>query len=111
LTEYIRNAIHKRFEIVIYLDANENMDNGRIAKSFKELGLIETTSSFTTDPAPNTFITGSTLIDAVWVSPNIALVALSMIPFYFKVGNHRVFIINFILELLYLSLGRIILVE
>ena len=48
----------------------------------------------------STFIIGSTQINMVWVSPNIAPVALSIMPFYFRAGDHRVFLINFTLELL-----------
>ena len=53
------------FEIILCIDGNENIYSRRLAKEFKELGLVESTSRFTSDPPLNTFIIGRHQIDTV----------------------------------------------
>ena len=43
LLQHIKQLLQDGFDIIIALDRNENMHDGRICTLFQELGLIETT--------------------------------------------------------------------
>ena len=74
------------------------MQCGRIARLLKSIGLIKTTSLFTSKTAPNAFIKGRFQIDAVWSTPNLAPSSSSIALFSFGVRDHRAFIVDFQLE-------------
>ena len=65
LVSFIKNWMQNSFEIILCIDGNKNMHSGRLAKEFKKLGLVESTSRFTSGPPPNTFIIGRHQIDTV----------------------------------------------
>jgi len=92
--------IESGFEIVLSLDGNENMRCGRIAKALLNLGLSETSQLFSDKAAPAIFHIGRNQLDAVWVSPVLVLCSVSIVPFYFEVGDYRAFIINFLYKIL-----------
>ena len=65
LRDYIQTSIQQGFEIILSIDANEIMQCGRTATLLKSIGLIETTSLFTSKTQRKTFITGRFQIYAV----------------------------------------------
>jgi hypothetical protein len=58
LVEFIKSSLWNSFEIVLCIDANKNIKEGQLAKELKKLGLAKTTSRFTSEVLPNTFIIG-----------------------------------------------------
>ena len=76
------------------------MVNSRIAKMFKEIRLIESTSFFYSGAPPTTFIEGRNQIDRVWSSLRSRLYTTSIALFHLDVGDHRIFIVNFPKELI-----------
>ena len=54
---------------------------------------------FYQDVEQPTFYKGRYQIDTVWVSPFLRSCAFSIAPFYLGVGNYRIFIIDFPMEL------------
>ena len=98
LRDYIQTSIQQGFEIILSIDANEIMQCGRTATLLKSIGLIETTSLFTSKTPPNTFTTRRFKIDAAWTTPNLAPSSSIIAPFSFGVGYHRVFIVDFQVE-------------
>ena len=86
------------FKIILYIDSNKNRHSERLAKEFKELGLVKSTSRFTSDPSPNIFITERHQIDAVWSSLNMIPSTSSITLFHFSIGDHRIIIIDFPIE-------------
>ena len=74
------------------------MKIGRLARLFHSLGLLETTELFYYGQEQLTFHKGRHQIDAVWVSPLLYPYASSMASFYLGVGNYRIFIVDFPLE-------------
>ena len=65
---------------------------------FNELELVETSGLFSTNPLPASHITGLKQIYGVWVSPNMQLYIVVMLLYYFGVGNHRYFVLDFYIE-------------
>ena len=74
------------------------MRTGQIHKQLTSLGLIEMSKLFSNKPPPATYFRDRHQIDAVWVTPNINPTTVSITPFYFGAGNHRLFILDFQLE-------------
>ena len=58
LSACVQASLQNGFEIMLSLDANENMRKGKIKSKFKALGLVETTSLFTTEKVPTPFTRG-----------------------------------------------------
>ena len=52
-------------QIILMMDANENVTDRILAKRLKKLGLTEAVHSQTPGPGPNTHIRGSQLIDGI----------------------------------------------
>ena len=74
------------------------MKVGKLVRSFKQLGLLETTDLFYQGPEQPTFYKGRHQINAVWISPSLRPCASSMALFYLGAGDHRVFIVDFPME-------------
>ena len=76
--------------IIIMLDSNENMNDGKLQKMFKmEFDLRDAVRSRTNQPGPKTFISGSKQIDAIWCSEGLEIESASFLPFHFGIGDHR----------------------
>ena len=88
------------YKVLICLDTNKNMINGRIVKIFKEIRLTESTSFFHSRAPPAMFVEGRYQIDRVWSSLRLRPCTASIAPFYLGVGDHRIFIVNFPKELI-----------
>ena len=41
---------------------------------------------------------GSTQIDEIWITPNVIPSSLSILLYYFSIGDHRCFIVDFPME-------------
>ena len=61
--------------------------------------LVETSRLFSNKPSEASHILGLQQIDTIWMTPNFTLSVLSIIPYYFAVGDHRYFIIDFPMHL------------
>ena len=67
---------------------------------FRLIGLIEFTMLFYEEAPPIIFVEGQYQIDRVWSSPRIYLYASSIALFYLWAGDYRIFIVDFLKELL-----------
>ena len=74
------------------------MRGGKLPNLLEETGLVESSALFSNDLLLLSYITESIQIDAIWISPNLKPSKLSIIPHYFEMGDHRVFIANFPIE-------------
>ena len=90
----------KGFGIILCIDDNENINDRRIQKLLLKLGISETISMFTNDSLPLIFYKGSKQIDAVWTFPTTKPLAVSIAPFQFRVGDYRVFILDFLIDII-----------
>ena len=98
LVELVQSSMQASFGMIMSIDSNENMRTGQIHKQLTSLGLIETSKLFSNKPLPAIYFRGRHQIDAVWVIPNINPTIVSITPFYFRAGNHRLFVLDFQLE-------------
>ena len=65
ISDYLKELMDSRFEIVLSLDGNKNMRYGRIVKAFLNLHLSETLQVFSDKVAPTTFYIERNQLDAV----------------------------------------------
>ena len=81
------------------MDANEDIYSKSIGKRMTDpagLGMIEAISNFTGKKLGATFFRGSKPIDAVWHTPDVIVTGACAMPAGYGVGDHRLFIINFL---------------
>ena len=74
---------------------NEDSRNSHLQRLLESMGLIESSSQFSTDPPLPSHISGSKQIDGLWVTPNLLPSRASILPHYFGVEDHRAFILDF----------------
>jgi len=80
--------------IIIMADMNEHILRGPLARRLLSLGLVEATHISWGDKEPNTHVSGSKPIDAVYHSPDIEVTATRQLSFHESVGDHRSVLID-----------------
>ena len=84
-------------EIILCGDFNENVYDSRLGKrlALPDLLMREQCHLHTGDRLPNTFVTGSRPIDAVYATSGTEVIHAGLLPKYGGVGDHRCFILDF----------------
>ena len=59
LSTFIAQTLSEVFEIILSIDANENMRDSKLQRAFHQLGLVETSGLFSDNSPPASHITGS----------------------------------------------------
>jgi hypothetical protein len=89
--------------IVLFMDYNEQVTDGKLGQALGDRegpGLVEAALSHTGTSPGATLFWGLHPIDGLWVSKDLDISNVCVMPFGFGVGNHRAFIIDISLELL-----------
>jgi hypothetical protein len=89
--------------LILCLDANKNIYLGKLGWELTDLhglGMKEVLGEFTTWRLGATYFRGSAPIDAVWATSNVAVVNACVIPVGYRVGGHRLFVVDFVTALL-----------
>ena len=94
-------SINDNFSIVVALNTYENMQIGKIACSFRGLGLVDSITLITSEFPPSTYIRGSKQIDGVWTLAHISVSACSFYPFNFSVRDNRIILVDLVKECLF----------
>ncbi len=87
--------------IVLFIDHNEHAIEGKLGKALADregLNLREAILSHTRASPGATFFWGLCQIDILWVSSDLDISNMCVMPFGFGVGNHRAFILDIPLE-------------
>ena len=85
--------------IIVCMDANEDIYKKSIGKTLTQedgLGMQEVVGAFTGEKLGATFFRGKTPIDAVWATPDVVVVGACVMPAGYGVGDHRLFVIDFL---------------
>ena len=81
--------------LLIFIDMNEHILRGHLAKYMSKMGLTEATHSrWGTDNEPHTYFRGTEPIDGVWHSPSLDVVATLQLSFHEGVGDHRTALVD-----------------
>ena len=89
--------------LILCLDANKNIYLGKLGRELMDLhglGMKEVMGEFTTRRLGATYFRGSTPIDAVWATSDVAVVNACVMPVGYGVGDHRLFVVDFVTALL-----------
>ncbi len=89
--------------LILCLDANKNIYLGKLGRELTDLhglGMKEVVGEFTTRQLGATYFRGSAPIDAVWATSNVAVVNACVMPVGHGVGDHCLFVLDFVRALL-----------
>ncbi len=89
--------------LVVCLDANEDIYKKSIGKALTDkngLGMREVVGTFTRKQIGATFFRGLKPIDGIWATSDITVTSACIMPAGFGIGDHRLFIVDFLLATL-----------
>ena len=85
--------------LIVCLYANEHIYQKSIGKALTDvegLAIKEVVKGFTGKPLGATFFRGANPIDGIWAISNITFTSTYVMPVGFEVGDHCLFIIEFL---------------
>ena len=86
-------------KIILGMDANEHIYKKGLGKMLaKELGMLEVVGEFTGKKIGATYFRNQSNkpIDAIWATPDVTVVGACIMPVGYGVGDHRMFIVDFL---------------
>ena len=99
LIEQLSEWRANRDRLIVCIDSNEHMYNKAIGKTLTKAGGLETKEairSCTGKTLGATFFRGTKPIDRVWHTPDVIVICACVMPAGYGVGDHRLFVINFL---------------
>ncbi len=87
--------------LIVCLDANKHIYRKWIRKALTSvdgLAMKEVVGEFTGIPIGSTFFCSLKPIDGIWVTSDIAVCNVAIMPAGFGIGNHRLFVIDFAMQ-------------
>jgi hypothetical protein len=75
--------------LLIFMDINEHISRGNLAKYLRNMGLQEATQPNWGTSEPHTYVRGTELIEAVQFLPELTITLIMQLSFHKGVGNHR----------------------
>ena len=75
--------------MIIFIDANDDMNRGKTARMFRHLKLRDLIQERARVPDINTHFRGSKQIDGVWATEDIVCSGARFHPFWDGIGDHR----------------------
>ncbi len=75
--------------LLLFMDMNEHILTGRVARHLLAMGLQEATHLQWGEREPHTYVRGLEPIDAVWHSQGLDVVSTLQLSFHEGVGDHR----------------------
>ena len=87
--------------IILCMDANEHIYRKALGKILTDpagLAMSEVVGDFTGEQLGATYFRGSKPIDAVWATTDLTVVGACVMPCGFGVGDHRLFVVDFLLQ-------------
>ena len=86
--------------LIVCLDANKHIYKKSIGKALTDiegLAMKEVVGDFTGTPIGSIFFCSSKPIDGVWATSDIMVSNAAIMPAGYGIGNHRLFVINFLM--------------
>lgn len=80
--------------LIIFMDFNEHVLRGRLPKLLQQAGLSEVSHTRWGGTEPKTFARGSKPIDGIYISPELEVMSIMILPFDESIGDHRTMIID-----------------
>ena len=80
--------------LIIFMDFNEHVLRGRLPKLLQQAGLSEVSHTRWGGTEPKTFARGSKPIDGIYISQELEVMSIMILPFDESIGDHRTMIID-----------------
>jgi hypothetical protein len=80
--------------LLIFMDMNEHILNGPLAKCMLQMELEEATHRHWGDIEPHTYVGGKEPIDAVFYTPDLEVTSTLQLSFHKGVGDHRTVLVD-----------------
>ena len=80
--------------LIIFVDFNEHALTGKLPRLLQAEGLVEATNSRWGTGEPATFCRGSIPIDGVYITQDLEVTSLVLLPFNESIGDHRSTIVD-----------------
>ena len=98
LINFIRGVLEDHNKVILAADVNEHVTTGNLLIELKRLGLVEAHVRKFNSPGPASHVTGSDPINGVWVSDDAVPAEVSILPYKFGAGDHRMILVDFDLD-------------
>jgi hypothetical protein len=92
---FITSLLNGDNRTILAADINEHAVNWKLVKELKRIGMLDAYFRKFNLPGLASYITGSALIDGVWITGNVTLTAVSILAQKFSMGDHRVILMDF----------------
>ena len=80
--------------LIIFMDFNEHVLRGKLPRLLQQAGLSEVSHTRWGGTEPNTFARGSQPIDGIYISQELEIMSIVILPFDESIGDHRTMIID-----------------
>ena len=80
--------------LIIFMDFNEQVLRGKLPKLLQQAGLEEVSHTRWGGSEPKTFARGSQPIDGIYISQELEVMSIMILPFDKSIGDHRSMIID-----------------
>ncbi len=101
LVQQLKQWQSKGDRIILFMDHNEHTYNGplgRVLMNMEGLGLQEAVLCHTGKRTGATFFRGSKPIDGLWVTSNLDIANVCVMPFGYGIRDHRMFVLDITME-------------
>ena len=99
LTTQLQSWRDEGDRLIVCMDANEDIYKKSMGKTLTDptgLAMSEVVGDFTGEKLGATFFRGTKPIDAIWATPDIVVTGACVMPAGYGVGDHRLFVIDFL---------------
>ena len=80
--------------LIIFMDFNEHVLSGKLPQLLQQAGLIEVSNTRWGETEHKTYARGSKPIDGIYISQELEVTSIMILPFSESIGDHRTMIIN-----------------
>ena len=98
LVQCITGILEENNKVIIAVNTSKHIIDGVLLRALKNLELIEAHVKKFNLPSPASHVTGSLLIDSVWVSNDITPTEVLVFLHKFRVGDHRAILVDLNLD-------------
>lgn len=86
---FIQQSQHEGYQLIIMMDANENLQRSNFANRIRSAGMVDHLSHDWKNRNINSFYRGTSIIDGVFCSPNVVITEGKFHAFAESPGDHR----------------------
>ena len=94
LIALLHSWIQMKIRIILFIDANEDLNKGHLCAAFSRLHLRDLVKDRTHNVGPNTHFSGQHQIDGAFATEDIDCSGARFLPFWTGIGDHRAIVVD-----------------